>query len=345
MLRGGSGVRRFGAGSPRQDQTDEALVRDLAGGRQEALGALYSRYSRLVFNLAHHTLDRAAAEEVVQDVFLTIWRKASLFDPSRGPFRPWLLQIAHYRVLNELRRRGRRPQAADDPTGQQLESMPDLGPEPEEIVWRESLRAAVRGAVEELPSAQREALELAFFEDLTHEQVARELRLPLGTAKTRIRGGLHRLRGKLMPLTLGVALVAALGAGGLAYRAQRIALERDERALALVTTSETQEIRLHASGTAPKAAHGQYRGRAGVPMAVLTASHLGAPPAGRVYQGWVRHGETWTSLGLLRVDAQGQGRLIAEAPALAAPPDAIEVTLEPAGGSEAPSGPVVIVWP
>ncbi|HYM69320.1 MAG TPA: sigma-70 family RNA polymerase sigma factor [bacterium] len=343
----------FRTGSPRQDQTDERLMRDLAAGRQEALGPLYSRYARLVFNLANHTLDRAAAEEVVQDVFLTIWRKASAFDPLRGAFRPWMLQIAHYRILNELRHRGRRPQVADDPEGLHLASLADHEPGPDEVAWRESVRSAVRSAFAELPSAQREAIELAFFENRTHEQVAEELRLPLGTAKTRIRTGLQKLRGKLAPLTAGLVVAALLGAAGVGYRSEQMARERDERALALVTTSETEAIRLTATPSAPPAAHGQYRGRPGVPMAVLTVSHLAPAPAGRQYRAWVRHDGAWTSLGVLHLDAQGEGRLIAEGSALAAPPTIVEVTLEPEGGAPAgpggtggaPSGPIVIVWP
>jgi len=335
----------FKTTSPRQEQTDERLMRDLAAGRHEALGPLYGRYARVVLALAQHSLDRAAAEEVVQDVFLTVWRKASVFDPTRGAFRSWLLQIAHFRVLNELRQRGRRPQALDDPDGLRLASLPDSGPEPDEVAWHETVRSAVRSAFDELPTAQREALELAFFKDLTHEQVAEELRLPLGTAKTRIRSGLQKLRGKLAPLAIGAALVVMLGAAAVGYRAELAARDRDERALALVTTSETQVIRLVPTPNAPKAAHGYYRGRAGVPMVVLTVSYLAPAPQGESYRAWVRHNGVWTSLGAIRLDAQGEGRIIAEGRTLAEAPDAIEVTIEHAGGGTTPGGPAVVVWP
>src|SRR5438270_2591151 len=95
-----------------QDLGDEELMGQLAAGRQEALGPLHGRYAPLIFGLAAQTLDRAAAEEIVQEVFLAVWRKAATFDPARGTFRAWVLRIAHLRVINELRRRGRRPQAA-----------------------------------------------------------------------------------------------------------------------------------------------------------------------------------------------------------------------------------------
>src|SRR5258707_13096710 len=81
----------------------------VGGGRHGAPGSLYSRHSRLVFYLALQSLERSAAEELVQEVFLTIWRGASAFDPEQGSFRPWLLRLAHLRILNELRRRQRRP--------------------------------------------------------------------------------------------------------------------------------------------------------------------------------------------------------------------------------------------
>ena len=79
----------------------------VATGAQDALGPLYSRYARLVFNVAAQTLERAVAEEIMQEVFLVVWRRARLFDPARGTFRSWVLQITHFRVLNELRRRSR----------------------------------------------------------------------------------------------------------------------------------------------------------------------------------------------------------------------------------------------
>ena len=136
-----------------------------------------------------------------------------------------------------------------------------------------------------------------------------------------------------------------LGAGGAWYHSQVTMLGRDERALALATTSETKVIRLARTPNAPQAAHGYYRGRAGVPMAIMTVSYLSAPPQGRSYQAWVRHGAAWTSLGLVRVDAQGEGRIIAEGSSFGTLPTAIEVTIEPAGGSTMPTGPAVVTWP
>jgi len=192
------------------EPTDETLIRQLAAGKQDALGLLHRRYAPLIYNLAAQTLDRAAAEEIAQDVFVIIWRKADTFDPVRGAFRPWVLRIAHMRILNELRRRRRRPQVAPDPDGLRLGAMADDAPAPEETVWRDYRRETVREAITHLPPPQRQALGLAFFEELTHEQVADFLDLPLGTAKTRIRAGLRKLRVYLAPLLVAVF---ALGLG------------------------------------------------------------------------------------------------------------------------------------
>jgi RNA polymerase sigma-70 factor, ECF subfamily len=330
---------------PRHDSSDEELMLQLAHGHQEALGPLYSRYGPIIFNIAAHSLDRAAAEEIVQDVFLTVWRNAAVFTPDRGAFRPWVLQIAHFRVLNELRRRSRRPQLESDPDGLLVARLPDQGPEPEEVAWRDSLRSTVHAAFEELPPAQRQALDLAFFKDLSHEQVAAKLRIPLGTAKTRIRAGLGKLRGKLAPVMAGLALVGIIATLGVRYQAEQAMRQRDERALSLLTSSTTEVIRLVPAPGEPAAEHGQYRGQAGAHIAVVTLSNFPAAPAGKTYQAWILHKGVWTSLGTAQPDAGGRARLIAESPDLAVLPEAIQVTLEPMGGSRSPTGPVMILWP
>ena len=119
-------------------------------------------------------------------------------------------------MLNELRRRGRRPRATSQSHGSGGDHLPDPGPDPAESAWREHRRAVVRAAVEALPAPQREALSLAFLEDLTHEQVAAFLDLPLGTTKSRIRSGLKALRGRLAPLVgAGLILAGLLTVAGL----------------------------------------------------------------------------------------------------------------------------------
>jgi RNA polymerase sigma-70 factor (ECF subfamily) len=323
--------------------TDEELVAALVGGSQEALSELYARYAPLVFGLSVRALDAAAAEDIVQEVFVTVWRQAERFDPTRGPVRAWVVRMAQSRMANELRRRRRRP-VTPDPDGALVGSVPDDGPGPVDVAWREYRRASLRSAFAELPPDQQKALGLAFFEDMTHEQVASVLDLPLGTAKTRIRTGIQKLRGRL-PQVATASLAALLVVLGVRAHVRRLAFERDERALALVTSSDSTNLRLGAVGSTPAAAHARYRGRAGTPLAVVTLTAFPPAPAGRAYQGWVRHADVWTSLGTIEPDATGVARVIIEGPELAAAPDAIEITLEPAAGSTAPSGPVVVQWP
>jgi RNA polymerase sigma-70 factor (ECF subfamily) len=334
-----------GASPSEGSQSDEELMRQLAAGRQEALGPLHCRYAALVFNLAAQTIDHATAEEIVQDVFVAVWRKAGTFDPARGTFRTWVLRIAHLRVLNELRRRGRRVRIEPDPEGFGLSAAAAPGPGPAEAAWRAHRRVIVRNAVAALPPPQRQALSLAFLDDLTHEQIADFLDLPLGTAKTRIRAGLQRLRVMLSPLLAAGLIVLALFSI-LSFREQS---RRSAAALRLVTFSDVVPRRLvpPSGPRTEKEPHGNYRGRPGVPLAVFTVSHLAPPPAGRAYQAWGEFGGHWVLLGTVQPKDDGSDLLIVEGPHLNVPPTALKVTLEPLGFGtpRAPNGPPVIVWP
>ena len=330
--------------------SDEELMGQLAAGRQDALGPLHGRYASLVFNLAAQTLDRATAEEIVQDVFVAVWRKAGTFDPARGTFRAWVLRIAHLRVLNELRRCGRRPRVEPDPEGLRLASVPEPSPGPAEEAWREHRRGIVRAAVAALPPPQRQALSLAFLEDLTHQQIADFLNLPVGTAKTRIRAGLQTLRAHLSPLFAGGLILAGLLTfAGLREHAHQAALRRQGRALSLVTNSEVVPRRLGPAPGINPAAHGNYRGRPGVDLAVLTLSYLAPAPRGYEYRAWASHGGRWTLLGRAQLDNDGRSLIIAEGPELATPPDQLQVVLEPVGNradaGAAPTGLPVVRWP
>jgi RNA polymerase sigma factor (sigma-70 family) len=323
---------------------DEELMRRVAEGSTEALGLLHRRFARLIFGLALPTLDRAAAEDLVQEVFLAVWRNAGRFDPERGTVRSWVLQIAHFRLLNELRRQSRQPEIVPDPEGLILAGFPGNDPEPSEAAWQQHRRAVLKSALDELPPPQREALGLAFLDDLTHEQVAAELGLPLGTAKTRIRAGLQRLRSTLGPQWAALAALCLLVALGIRYGSEHATMARYDRALSMVTASDSVNLRLGAAPGTPEETHARYRARPGVAMAVVTFSKFPPAPAGQIYETWARHGATWTSLGSVVPDAEGSGRLIAEEGALAALPDELKVTMEPRAGSAVPSGRVVVAW-
>jgi RNA polymerase sigma-70 factor (ECF subfamily) len=334
-----------GSGSA-PEATDEELMGALAKGSEEALRPLYARHAPVVFGLAAQSLERAAAEEIVQDVFLALWKNAGQYDPARGPLRPWLLQIAHFRILNELRRRSRRPQLALDPDGEQLAAIADPDPGPSAAVWNEYRRRAVRDALHVLPPTQRQALGLAFFDELTHEQVADVLQLRLGTAKTRIRTGLQKLREQLVPLLAVLALALLAGLATLLHRqrADEGAIALDQRALDLVTSSDVKPIRLEAAPGVPAETHANYRSRAGTDLAVLSLSHLEPAPAGRHYRAWLRSEGRWLPLGEAVPDTDGKARIVAQGPALATPPEALQVTLEESATGASPEGPVVVAW-
>jgi RNA polymerase sigma-70 factor, ECF subfamily len=330
---------------PLDNLTDEELMGQLAAGHEEALTPLHTRYAGLVFGIVAQSVDRSAAEEITQDVFLTIWQKAHTYDPSRGRVRPWLLQIAHARVLNELRRRGRRPQLVPDPDETHLGAIPDGAPSPDEEAWSDYRREAIAAAVDALPPAQRQALSLAFFEDLTQQQVAAYLGLPLGTAKTRIRTGIQRLRVSLMPIVAvaTLALGGALAALGVRLHQQQETLQRQDRALGIVASSDATAVRLTATQGVPAETHSTYRTSPGADLAIMTFSHFAPAPAGQTYQAWARQDGGWRSLGVVQLDAAGHALVIVDQPG-GAPPQALQVTLEPAAGSAMPTGPIVVSW-
>ena len=336
VIRTGQGAETAGAPG------DEQCMLELAQNKPEALKPLFARYAPQVFHMATQSLDPGTAEEIVQDVFLSVWRKARGFDPKRGAFRPWLMQIAHYRILNELRTRSRRPQLDPDADGDMLEKIRDTRDGPAEEAWQSYRRNAVRAAVDRLPHAQRQALSLAFFDDLSHDQVADTLKLPVGTVKTRIRAAVHKLRFMLAPLGVAAVAVAVLVGGGIRFELQRLAQMRNDRVLSMVTASDITALHVPPAPGADPATHGSYRGRPGTPIGVLALHNFPAAAPGRSYQAWVRSQGAWTSMGTARIDAAGNAVLAAEGPVYAALPSEVEVTLEPHGGSPAPSGPVII---
>jgi RNA polymerase sigma-70 factor (ECF subfamily) len=171
----------------------EAIAR-VARGDGDALTTLYDRHSRAIYSLALRVLgDTREAEEVVQDVFAQAWRQAARYDTSRGVVVAWLLVMARSRSIDRLRaRRGLPPLAGD--SEHTLGVLADPAAGPERATLSAEQRSRVRGALEQLPFVQRLAIELAFYEGLTHVEIAERLELPLGTIKTRIRLGLMKLK-------------------------------------------------------------------------------------------------------------------------------------------------------
>jgi RNA polymerase sigma-70 factor (ECF subfamily) len=165
------------------------LLRRLSGGDQSALGEFYDLYAGLVNGIALRMLrDATEAEDVVQEVFLQVWRQAARYDPGRGTPEAWICTMTRTRALDRLRRRTARREEPGEaaPAG-------SAAPKAEEAL-------AVRKALDGLSADQRRALELAYYEGLTQSEIAKRLGEPLGTVKTRIRTAMIRLREALEPL-------------------------------------------------------------------------------------------------------------------------------------------------
>jgi RNA polymerase sigma-70 factor (ECF subfamily) len=177
------------------EPTDELLLARIARRDLAALDTFYARYSRVAFSVAYHVLCNAeSAEDVVQEVFLTVWRRADSYIAGRGSARTWLLSIVRHRAIDVARARAARPQGTplDEVIGL---AAPDDDPSAEAL--RRIEAANVRAALDCLPIAQREVVELAFFSGLSYPEIAEQTGVPLGTVKSRMRLALERLRGVL----------------------------------------------------------------------------------------------------------------------------------------------------
>ena len=171
---------------------DAALAAGVRAGDSAALAQLYDRYSSLVYAVALRVLaDTAAAEDILQDVFMQLWRNPGLFDASRGSLGAWLAVITRHRAIDQLRKR--RPETDVEEVVISVEAGLDDAAERSRFLER------VRGVLAGLPAEQRSALEMAFFEGLTHSEIAQQTGQPLGTIKTRIRSALLALRKALAP--------------------------------------------------------------------------------------------------------------------------------------------------
>ena len=172
---------------------DRSLVAAVCTGDASALEALYGRYGRPCYSLARRILaDDQLAQDVVQEVFLTVWRDAARFDAARGAFSSWLLSMTHHKAVDAVRREEnlrKRRTSADV-----LEEQETQLPAPDDAAWTAVRGERVRAALAELPEAQREALVLAYFGGYTQREIAGLTATPLGTVKTRMLAGMRRMR-------------------------------------------------------------------------------------------------------------------------------------------------------
>lgn len=168
-------------------EDDASLLARINTGDERAMSSLYERYSRVVYSVALRVLnDPSSAEDILQEIFMQIWRNPDGFSAARGSLGGWLAVVSRNRSIDALRRR--RPAASLDDVI--LASGFNLAAEAE----RNTMMERARGVIAKLPSEQRKTLEMAFFDGLTHSEIAEMTGDPLGTVKTRIRSALLTLR-------------------------------------------------------------------------------------------------------------------------------------------------------
>ena len=178
-----------------------ALIKSVAGGDQSAMTTLYDSTSRLVYGLALRILDdTSAAEEVLMDVYMQVWRQASLYDGKRGAPLAWLTTIARSRAIDRLRS-GVQEQMRREPL--ESASMSTTATSAEDFTIASEMQKLVRSALDTLSPEQREVIELAYYGGFSHSEIAAKLSQPLGTVKTRTRLGMMKLREVLQPIHMG----------------------------------------------------------------------------------------------------------------------------------------------
>jgi RNA polymerase sigma-70 factor, ECF subfamily len=171
---------------------DEDLISLTAGRDTQALAALYDRHGRVAYSLAYRMMgERQAAEDLVQEAFLKVWRAAGSYRVERASVRTWILSIVHNRGIDMLRSTASRRR-----TQERVEAQPPASQPSEAFgeTWRNSQREHVREGLRELPPEQLKVLELAYFSGYTHTEIAELLDLPLGTVKGHMRLGLKKMR-------------------------------------------------------------------------------------------------------------------------------------------------------
>jgi len=180
---------------PFDQLSDEVLLSAVARGAVWAMEILYERYSRILYSLAYHMVaDHQIAEDLSQDAFLAVWRRATSYSPQSGAARSWIVSIMHHRTIDYLRS-VRRRSVLKEATWEEVErdertAFPDAWDE----AWQNIQSAKIREALMKLPTEQRMVIELAYFQGWTHSEIAEGCQIPLGTVKARMRLGLTRLK-------------------------------------------------------------------------------------------------------------------------------------------------------
>jgi RNA polymerase sigma-70 factor (ECF subfamily) len=195
--------RTYNDGSARTAKFDDVddldLIAAISHSNSQALEVLYDRYSAIVYRMALRILkNQELAEDVTQEVFWRVWRRSASFERERGRVAQWLFGIAHNLCIDELRRSRSRPVSVyEDVEHPLIQQLPDSRIDVANAAWHSEQRRFIASALEQLPEAQRQAIELAYFGGMSHQEIADKLDRPLGTIKTRVRLGLHKLKSLL----------------------------------------------------------------------------------------------------------------------------------------------------
>lgn len=179
--------------APIQSPSDAALVKQMTAGDEGALSVIYDRYSAMLFGMLMRVLNnKQTAEEVLQDLFLQLWRRGDKFDPARGSLPAWLLVIGRNRAISRLRGRPSLEvlEETDGLYANTLASTANIEDEASRMELMETLKTALA----QLPAEQRQAVELAYFEGMTQSEIAAKTGSPLGTVKTRMRSAMQVLK-------------------------------------------------------------------------------------------------------------------------------------------------------
>lgn len=207
-LRSSQGVSRTkgygGTMSDHDNRTphDTQLLTEIAGKSQESLSALYDRFSKLLYGLILAIVrDTDDAEDILQEVFIQVWKSASTYQPALGSPKTWLVRLAHNRAIDLLRSKRHRQKQMEVREGVEESGMDMQEAHAEDGTWNQTVAREQTGfistALSRLPREQQILIELAFLQGYTHQEIARNTGLPLGTVKTRIRSAMQALRTRL----------------------------------------------------------------------------------------------------------------------------------------------------
>ena len=187
------------------EPTDEQLISAICRGEESAIEVLYERYHRYTYSLAYRILrDPVAAEDIVQDAFLSIWRKASSYQAQNGSVQSWIQAIVRHRAIDKIRASAHREYQWTPLQADNEQDPPSEQPDVWEQAWQSEQHRIIREVMVQIPSEQRMVIELAYFGGLTHAEISEQCHIPLGTVKGRMRLGLQKMKSLLAERGLGV---------------------------------------------------------------------------------------------------------------------------------------------